>query len=108
MLVIQIIAQRALLHRIPNVINLDVRAKGQCVSNYHNSMVHHLVELLEVAGLSTLGDIRSHHVNHRVGGSEVKTFADIYPEIKSGALLQDSDAPEGWKADLKLATANSW
>ena len=88
--------------------SLDVTAKGKRVSNYHNSMVYHLVELLEVAGLSTLGDIRSHHVNHRVGGSEVRTFAEIYPEMKPKALLQDSDIPEGWKTDLKLAAANSW
>jgi glutamate synthase domain-containing protein 2 len=88
--------------------SLDAVAKGERVSNYHNSMVHHLVELLEVAGLSSLEDIRPDHVQHRVGGSVVKSYAEVYPEIAPDVLLDEKSIPKDWQNSWASAAANNW
>ena len=88
--------------------SLDVPSKGQRVANYHASTVLHLVELLEVAGLERLEDIRSRHVSHRVGGPEVKTFAEIYPEIESSCLLEEKNVPESWLVSWQHCAADRW
>ena len=88
--------------------SLDSVAKGKRVSNYHNSMVHHLVELLEVAGLSSLEDIRPDHVQHRVGGSVVKSYAEVYPEIAPDVLLDEKSIPKDWQNSWASAAANNW
>ncbi len=88
--------------------SLDVEAKGKRVANYHNSMVRHLVELLEVAGLSNTTEVDLQHVHHRVGGSVVKTYAEIYPAIAEGSLLKKSSIPEGWLPHWKNASPNHW
>ena len=88
--------------------SLDSVAKGKRVSNYHNSMVHHLVELLEVAGLSSLEDIRPDHVQHRVGGSIVKSYAEVYPEIAPDVLLDEKSIPKDWQNSWASAAANNW
>lgn len=87
---------------------LDVENKAQRVKNYQNSTVHHLAELLEVAGLKKLGDIRSHHVNHRVGGSVVKTFTELYPPLKKGVLSDKKNVPKTWLNDWTQANPDHW
>ncbi len=88
--------------------SLNVPVKGQRVANYHSSMVHHLVELLEVAGLGCLEDIRSRHVSHRVGGPVVKTYAEIYPEIEANCLLEESKVPASWLVSWQHSAADRW
>jgi len=88
--------------------SLDVSSKGQRVANYHASMVHHLVELLEVAGLNGLEDIRSRHVSHRVGGPQVKTYAEIYPDIETGCLLEEKNVPGSWLVSWQHSAADRW
>lgn len=88
--------------------SLDVDIKSQRVANYHKSTVRHLVELLEATGLSRLDEINGQHINHRIGGAEIKTFADIYPAIPTGTLLKKTHIPESWQAQWKLASADSW
>lgn len=88
--------------------SLDVETKGRRVRNYQNSMVHHLVELLEVAGLSDIKDIRAAHVQHRVSGPEVKSFAELYPDLEPNSLLVEEQLPEAWKNQWQQAQANAW
>lgn len=87
---------------------LDVTDKGERVARYHQSMIRHLVDLLSVAGLSSSRDIRPHHINRRVDGAEIKTYAEIYESLEPGCLLKSKTIPEHWRADWNAANANRW
>jgi len=88
--------------------SLDVTDKGERVSNYHRSMIHHLVELLEVAGLKSTEEIEPWHINRRINGVEVQNYADIYETLQQGCLLDLKSIPKKWKRDWQLANADSW
>ncbi len=87
---------------------LDVTDKGQRVANYHHSMIHHLVELLEVAGLKKIEDIKLHHINRRVSETEVKNYSEVYQVLDEGCLLKKKSIPKNWLSDWELADAGSW
>jgi len=88
--------------------NLNIDVKGQRVANYHKSMIHHLVDLLAVAGLTHTDQVLPRHINRRVSENHVATYGEIYPTIDEGCLLKESCVPDNWKFDLNMADANSW
>jgi len=87
---------------------LDVTDKGERVANYHRSMIHHLVELLEVAGLESTEDVKPWHVSRRIKGDEVKNFAEIYESLDNGCLLDKKTTPINWKQEWERSSAESW
>jgi len=87
---------------------LDVEGKAARVANYHASMTAHLMELLATAGLVDLDDLRPAHINHRINGTKVKNYAELYPCITARCLLADSDIPEGWRSHWTQASASIW
>jgi len=87
---------------------LDVTDKGERVSNYHRSMIHHLVELLEVAGLESTADIKPWHINRRINNTEVKNYSEIYEEIDKGCLLGEKTIPMRWKKNWQQASMLKW
>ena len=86
---------------------LDVADKGERVAHYHKAMIHHLVDLLAVAGLRSTDDIKPHHIQRRVSEVEVKSYAEIYEALKEGCLV-GAEIPEHWKKDWDLASENDW
>lgn len=88
--------------------NLDIDVKGQRVANYHSSMIHHLVDLLAVAGLTHTEQVLPRHINRRVSENHVATYAEIYPTIDDGCLLKQKTVPENWKIDWNMADGDSW
>ena len=87
---------------------LDVTDKGERVANYHRSMIRHLVELLEVAGLKSTEEIKPWHVNRRVNGEHVKTYEEIYEALEQSCLLSETKIPDNWKRDWNRARVDSW
>lgn len=87
---------------------LDVDDKSLRVYNYQREMVKNLLEVLAVAGLERLEDLRPHHINHRVGGTVVRNYDEMYPTIPVGCLLTESSIPEQWCAEWGLANAHAW
>jgi glutamate synthase domain-containing protein 2 len=87
---------------------LDVTDKGERVANYHQSMIHHLVDLLAVAGLKSTEDIKPLHINRRVNGSQIKTYAEIYERLEKGCLLDDKTVPQNWQVEWDKANADTW
>lgn len=87
---------------------LDVTDKGERVANYHRSMIHHLVELLEVSGLKSTEDIKTWHINRRISGEQVKNYSEIYEALDKGCLLTKKTVPDGWKIDWDNAHIDSW
>jgi glutamate synthase domain-containing protein 2 len=87
---------------------LDVDDKGRRVFNYQKEMVENLLEILAVAGLERLEDLSPRHINHRVGGTVVRNYDEMYPTIPAGCLLAESSVPEQWRSEWELANAHAW
>jgi len=87
---------------------LVVEDKKQRVANYHKNTVASFVELLSCAGLSRPEEINRTHVYRRVFMNMVKTYAEIYPPIPEGCLLDNADAPIEFESYLNRASAESF
>jgi len=88
--------------------NLNIDIKGDRVSNYHKQMIHHLVDLLGVSGLTHTDQVLPRHINRRVSENHVATYAEIYPTIEEGCLLEKSTVPQNWITDWTMADVDSW
>jgi len=86
---------------------LNIDKKSQRVANYHNSTVKYLVELLGACGLKTLAELKPHHINRRVSGTQVANYAELYPTIEANCLLKDETIPENWRCDCEQASADN-
>ncbi len=87
---------------------LDVTDKGERVANYHRSMIRHLVELLEVAGLERTSDIMPWHLTRRINTVEVKNYSDIYEFLDKDCLLDKKTVPSSWKREWEQADSAKW
>ena len=47
------------------------------------------------------------HINRRVQG-DVKTYAQLYPVVDDGCLLDVNTIPEDWRDDRQRADAKRW
>jgi len=87
---------------------LDVDIKAARVANYQRLMIENLMELIGAAGMSSLDELRPWHINHRVNGTDVKDYAELYPAIASKSLLSDADMPESLRNDWQRADPDKW
>ena len=85
-----------------------VSDKAQRVANFHRETIINLVELVGAAGLNGVHELEPKHINRRVQGTNVKSYAQLYPSICSGCLLEKDKVPEDWQHDWDIADANSW
>jgi len=85
-----------------------VNNKAQRVANFHRETVTNLVELIGAAGLNGLEELEPNDINRRVQGTEVKSYAQLYPNITAGCLLQGDSMPEEWAADWEAANPSAW
>lgn len=90
------------------VTALVVSDKSQRVARYHQQMMKNLAELLGAAGLKSLADLKPAHINHRLQGTIVRTFEDMFPTLEPGVLLDASKRPTDWNADWQAARADCW
>ncbi|HEV7878944.1 FMN-binding glutamate synthase family protein [Bradyrhizobium sp.] len=78
---------------------LSVPLKTDRVYNYHHATLHALAELIAAAGLDHPQDIRPIHFSKRVASNDVKSFAQLYPSLRPGELLdgtEDVRFKEAW------------
>ena len=87
---------------------LVVSDKATRVANFQRSTVENLVELLASAGLDSLSELKPDHINHRVQGTNIKTYAQLYPGIDAGCLLNEDSIPADWKNDWQSAQPDRW
>ena len=87
---------------------LVVKDKATRVANFQRDTVANAAELIAAAGLDSLADLRPRHINRRVQGTVVKTYAQLYPGISEGCLLDASTVPDGWHEDWNIADAQRW
>jgi glutamate synthase domain-containing protein 2 len=72
---------------------LYVPDKIERVYNYHKNTLHALAELLAAAGLEHPQELRPIHFSKRTSTTEVRSFANLYPALRPGELLDGTDDP---------------
>ena len=85
-----------------------VTDKAKRVASFHHETVKNLVELVGAAGLDGIHQLEPKHINRRIEGTNVKSYAQLYPTISSGSLLDDKAVPQDWKYDWEIASAENW
>ncbi len=66
---------------------LVVPDKAERVRRFHHSTLAALAELIGAAGLRHPQEITAAHIMKRMSASEVETFADLYPVVAPGSLV---------------------
>ena len=87
---------------------LVVSDKAERVANFQRATVENVVELLGAAGLESLDQLEPRHINHRVHGTDIKTYEQLYPCIEANTLLNESTMPEEWVDDWRAADPAKW
>jgi glutamate synthase domain-containing protein 2 len=80
---------------------LVVPDKLERVYNFHHSTLQVLAELTAAAGLEHPSQFLPLHFCRRVSGRDVATFADLYPQLRPGELLEGTRDPrfrDAWSA----------
>ena len=85
-----------------------VSEKSQRVANFHRETVKNLVELAGAAGLNGIHELEPKHIHRRIRGTEVKSYAELYPTLIPGSLLNNNTTPMDWRFDMDLASASNW
>jgi glutamate synthase domain-containing protein 2 len=78
---------------------LVVEDKTERVYNFHHSTLHALAELTAAAGLDHPNEFRTAHFCRRVSEREVMSFAELFPTLRPGELIegtQDQRFREAW------------
>jgi glutamate synthase domain-containing protein 2 len=70
---------------------LVVPHKSERVYNYHHASLHALAELLAAAGLQHPQDLRPIHFSQRSSTTEVCSFAELYPALRPGELVEGTE-----------------
>ena len=87
---------------------LVVTDKAVRVASFHRATIENLLELVAAAGIESLAALGPRHVNRRVSGTEVRTYAKLYPAIERGCLLDEATRPADWRDDWAMASASHW
>ena len=85
-----------------------VADKKQRVFNYHEATVHALAELVAAAGLDHPNQIRPFHLSHRISTTEVVSFAQLYPVLRPGELIEGTTSDPRFRESWALARAESF
>src|SRR5690606_34044026 len=84
---------------------LVIADKKVRVANYHKHTVESFVELITAAGISSPARLNRHMVYRRVFMNEVRTYAEIYPSIPEGSML-NGGIPELYRKSYEAASAD--
>jgi glutamate synthase domain-containing protein 2 len=87
---------------------LVVVDKKQRVLNYHNATLHALAELIAAAGLEHPNQILPIHLSHRISTTEVVSFAQLYPQLRPGELLEGTTNDPRFREAWAMARAESF
>jgi glutamate synthase domain-containing protein 2 len=69
------------------------------IKNYHNETVKSAVELMAAAGVTAPDDLNRHMIYRRVNAGEIKTYAETYPYVLRGSLIE-APYPENYQYDM--------
>ncbi len=86
---------------------LVVSDKKLRVANFHQETVKSAVELMGAAGIADSSKMHRSLIYRRVSASEIKTYAETYPYILRGSLLEQP-FPVQYQGDLANCTENTF
>ncbi|PIB34605.1 glutamate synthase [Reichenbachiella sp. 5M10] len=66
---------------------LDVEDKINRTAKFHSETVKSFVEFMGATGVNSTHKIKRHHVYRRVSQDKIKTYAEIYPQVKIGEFV---------------------
>jgi glutamate synthase domain-containing protein 2 len=78
---------------------LVVDDKKYRIANFHDETVKSAVELMAAAGIKDPAHMHRAYIYRRVNAAEIKTYAETYPYILRGSLLEPP-FPEQYQYDL--------
>jgi len=87
---------------------LVVPTKADRVTEFHNSTLHALAELLAAAGLTHPSELRPEHIIRRISTTEVTSLATLYKFLKPGELLSDTSGHQVFAYYWNKARAESF
>lgn len=86
--------------------SLNISNKSMRVANFHQATIEALMDLIGACGVKNLNDLDLQHIYRRVGGTNIATYEELYPEINSLCLLCGKDIPKDWKKIWEAASAD--
>eukprot|EP00802_Teleaulax_amphioxeia_P007768 Tamp_07776.p1 GENE.Tamp_07776~~Tamp_07776.p1 ORF type:complete len:553 (+),score=110.46 Tamp_07776:534-2192(+) len=69
---------------------LVVEDKATRVHNYHKATIHAACEIMSAIGVNKPSELHPSHVMRRISGVHVSTYADLFPPVQPGALINGS------------------
>ncbi len=82
--------------------------KSVRVARYQHETVKAAMELMASAGVDHPDKVGRGCVSMRIDKTKIATFAELFPELKKGCLLQAETVPDNLYYDWKKATAESF
>ena len=70
---------------------LVVPDKSERVYHFHRSTMESLAELVAAMGLKHPSQIQPEHISRRISGERIATFAELFPALRPGELLEGTD-----------------
>lgn len=86
---------------------LVVEDKYKRVANFHKNTLESFVELISAAGIDHPGKINRSHIYRRVSANNVKSFAEIFPEVIANSFI-NGPVPENYDPLLKNVSAEKF
>ncbi len=86
---------------------LNVADKRVRVANFHHETIKAAVELMAAAGLNHSHKLHRSHIYRRVSANQIQTYAELYPHILKGSLLE-APYPNGWELDMMNSHAETF
>jgi glutamate synthase domain-containing protein 2 len=87
---------------------LVVGGKWIRVKNFHVATLQALKEIVSAAGLDHPREFMPAHFSRWVSASEVMTYAELYPTLRAGALLDGGCEDRRFREAWKIASAASF
>ena len=82
--------------------------KATRVTNFHQTTLKAIRELLATAGLSHSSEIGPEHIVRRISSTDVRTLARLYSWVKPGEILAQLPAQPVFQVYWNAARANSF
>jgi len=86
---------------------LVVDDKKHRIANFHDETVKSAMELMGAAGISDTSKMHRSFIYRRVSAAEIKTYAETYPYILRGSLLE-APYPEQYQYDLSNSSEETF
>lgn len=87
---------------------LDPDLKSVRVSRYQHETVKSAMELMASAGIDHPDNVGRDLVSMRIDKTNIRTFAELFPELKTGCMLAPETVPDRFFYDWKKASAESF